>query len=192
MDFNTQQTDYVSLRYLSISPPFVLQNLLPAPITLLFRDITDRPGIFDLDMTHNSQQQVSFLHSLENFRFSLLVPGYDCSESVWLKSPDDKDVLIAEEIREKKTTNQFRFLYEKNQLVCLRSLYQNSFKVCVHIAFVHGQYQITFYVKYWLLNNTQMPLDILCAPEDKISLPFERPDFDFDSVGVNDDKNKGV
>lgn len=54
MDFNTQTTDYVSVRYLSISPPFVIQNLLPAPMTLLLRDITSRPGIFDLDMTHNS------------------------------------------------------------------------------------------------------------------------------------------
>lgn len=55
---------------------------------------------------------------------------------------------------------------------------------------MHGQYQITFYVKYWLLNNTQMPLDILVSEqrnaEDKISLPFERPDFDFESVDRDD------
>lgn len=128
------------------------------------------------------------MNSLENFRFSLLVPGYDQSESVWLKQEEDEDVTISEEIVERQGT-RFRFLSEKSQLICLRSLYQNSFKVCVHIAFVHGQYQITFYVKYWLLNNTQMPLDILVTEqrnsEDRISLPFERPDFDFDSVGID-------
>ena len=39
VDFNTQQTEYISMRYLSISPPFVFQNLIPAPITMFFRNI---------------------------------------------------------------------------------------------------------------------------------------------------------
>ena len=39
IDFNTQQTDFISMRYLSISPPFLVQNLLPAPLTLFFKNI---------------------------------------------------------------------------------------------------------------------------------------------------------
>jgi hypothetical protein len=39
VDFTTQQTEFISMRYLSISPPFTFQNLIPAPITLLFKNI---------------------------------------------------------------------------------------------------------------------------------------------------------
>lgn len=39
IDFNTQQTEFISLRYLSISAPFTIQNLLPAPLTLLFKNV---------------------------------------------------------------------------------------------------------------------------------------------------------
>lgn len=39
VDFNTQQTEFISMRYLSISPPFIFQNLIPAPITLFFKNI---------------------------------------------------------------------------------------------------------------------------------------------------------
>lgn len=39
VDFNTQQTEFISMRYLSVSPPFILQNLVPAPITLFFKNI---------------------------------------------------------------------------------------------------------------------------------------------------------
>lgn len=39
IDFNTQQTDFIPLRYLSITAPFTVQNLIPAPLTILFKDI---------------------------------------------------------------------------------------------------------------------------------------------------------
>lgn len=39
IDFNTQQTDFISLRYLSITAPFTIQNLIPVPITMLFKNI---------------------------------------------------------------------------------------------------------------------------------------------------------
>ena len=34
IDFNTQQTEFISLKYLSISPPFTIQNLLPVTLFL--------------------------------------------------------------------------------------------------------------------------------------------------------------
>lgn len=39
IDFNTQQTDFISLRYLSITAPFTIQNLIPVPITMLFKNV---------------------------------------------------------------------------------------------------------------------------------------------------------
>lgn len=39
IDFNTQQTDFISLRYLSVTAPFTIQNLIPVPITILFKNI---------------------------------------------------------------------------------------------------------------------------------------------------------
>lgn len=39
IDFNTQLTEFISLRYLSITAPFTMQNLIPVPITMLFKDI---------------------------------------------------------------------------------------------------------------------------------------------------------
>jgi hypothetical protein len=48
LDFNTQQTEYISLRYMTISPPFQLQNLIPSPLTVYMKDIirtqTDSKG----------------------------------------------------------------------------------------------------------------------------------------------------
>ena len=40
VDFNTQQTEFISMRYISISPPFTFQNLIPAPISLFLKDIS--------------------------------------------------------------------------------------------------------------------------------------------------------
>lgn len=40
VDFNTQQTEFISMRYLSISSPFIFQNLIPAPISLFFKNIS--------------------------------------------------------------------------------------------------------------------------------------------------------
>ena len=39
IDFNTQQTEFFSLRYLSITAPFTIQNLIPVPITMIFKNI---------------------------------------------------------------------------------------------------------------------------------------------------------
>ena len=43
IDFNTQQTEFISLKYLSISPPFTLQNLLPVTLFLQFKNIIREP-----------------------------------------------------------------------------------------------------------------------------------------------------
>ena len=63
VDFNTQQTEFISVKFISISAPFVFQNLIPAPISLFFKNIcretretslmTD-PKVYDLDIKHNS------------------------------------------------------------------------------------------------------------------------------------------
>lgn len=39
IDFNTQQTEFIQIRYLSVSPPFVFKNLVPIPITLFFKNL---------------------------------------------------------------------------------------------------------------------------------------------------------
>jgi hypothetical protein len=36
LDFNTQQTDFTQIKYLSVTPTFTFQNLMPVPLTLLF------------------------------------------------------------------------------------------------------------------------------------------------------------
>lgn len=101
VDFNTQQTEFISLRYISISSPFIFQNLIPAPITLLFKNISRQISIspslksmdhlsassakkdfndrqtYDLDIKHNSQLQILFLNPLGNFDLSMVVPGYE-------------------------------------------------------------------------------------------------------------------
>lgn len=42
----------------------------------------------------------------------------------------------------------------------MTSKYQNQLNVCANYAFIQGYYHISFFVKYWFLNNTQMPLQI--------------------------------
>jgi hypothetical protein len=39
IDFNTQQTEFFSLRYLSITAPFTIQNLIPVPVTMIFKNV---------------------------------------------------------------------------------------------------------------------------------------------------------
>ena len=39
IDFNTQQTDFISLRYLSVTAPITIQNLIPVPVTMLMKNI---------------------------------------------------------------------------------------------------------------------------------------------------------
>ena len=59
IDFNTQQTEFFSVRYLSITAPFTIQNLIPVPITMLFknvdRDYSSDTQLYDLSLKHNSQ-----------------------------------------------------------------------------------------------------------------------------------------
>ena len=43
IDFNTQQTEFISLKYLSITPPFTLQNLLPVTLFLQFKNVIREP-----------------------------------------------------------------------------------------------------------------------------------------------------
>ncbi len=39
LDFNTSHTEFISMKYLSISPPFVIQNLLPATLLMIIKNI---------------------------------------------------------------------------------------------------------------------------------------------------------
>ena len=71
---------------------------------------------------------------------------------------------------------------------------------------MQGFYHISFYSKYWLLNNTQMPLQVrLSQPTfsfPSLELPYQSLDFDFDtaknfggaanSIGVNGQRPKKV
>ena len=45
---------------------------------------------------------------------------------------------------------------------------------------------MTFYSKYWLLNNTLMPLEVQIKTKtykfEKMNLPFENQDFDFETI----------
>lgn len=56
--------------------------------------------------------------------------------------------------------NKFRFLRQKKILFQMTSKYQNQFNVCANFAFIQGYYHISFFAKYWFLNNTQMPLQM--------------------------------
>jgi len=72
IDFNTQKTEFISLRYLSVTAPFVFENLIPVPITMLFKNVShnlpteqpqeDSTGIYDLTLKHNSALQVLYLN----------------------------------------------------------------------------------------------------------------------------------
>ena len=43
IDFNTQQTEFISLKYLSITPRFTLQNLLPVTLFLQLKNVIREP-----------------------------------------------------------------------------------------------------------------------------------------------------
>lgn len=53
------------------------------------------------------------------------------------------------------------------------------------MAFIQGQYHLTFYAKYWLLNNTLMPLEVQIKTSqykfEIMNLPYEAQDFDFET-----------
>ena len=66
------------------------------------------------------------------------------------------------------------------------SQFQSQFNICANIAFVQGFYHISFYAKYWFLNNTQMPLQARVSQSSfsfpALELPFQSLDFDFDTA----------
>lgn len=78
-----------------------------------------------------------------------------------LKNHTDKDDVTAQEIVERKESTEFRFLSEREKVIRLDSPFQNSLNICLHHSFIHGQYQLTFYTQYWMLNNTSMPLELI-------------------------------
>jgi len=51
---------------------------------------------------------------------------------------------------------------------------------------VQGFYHISFYAKYWFLNNTQMPLTAQVTKSTfsfpSLELPYLSTDFDFETV----------
>ncbi len=48
IDFNTQQTEFISVKYLSVSPPFVVHNLLPVAMSMIVKNIERDHGRKDL------------------------------------------------------------------------------------------------------------------------------------------------
>jgi len=71
--------------------------------------------------------------------------------------------------------------------------FQNQFNICASIAFIQGQYHLSFYSKYWLLNNTLMPLEVQISTKEyqfeRMNLPYENQDFDFESIKKFDGEN---
>jgi len=120
IDFNTQQTDFISLRYLSITAPFTIQNLIPLPITVLFKNIERLrldsehlpadysvvdPQIYDLELKHNSSLQVLYLNPLANFDFSLAIPGFDHSNFVKFKLENEADYELSSDLSQSNYLN---------------------------------------------------------------------------------------
>jgi hypothetical protein len=95
IDFNTQQTEFISLRYLSVTAPFTIQNLIPVPITMLFKDIVRQDlkdkQLYDMELKHNSSLQVLYLNPLGNFDFSLAIPGFKQSNFMPFKLETEED-----------------------------------------------------------------------------------------------------
>ena len=112
------------MRYLSISAPFVFQNLVPAPITLFLKNVTRKANktnmnkeqgsnqyrktseeyqdaqLYDLDLKHNSQQQILFLNPLGNFDLAMVIPGYEKSNFMAFKDKNDEDKIVCDEIKQ--------------------------------------------------------------------------------------------
>ena len=74
-----------------MTAPFVFENLIPVPITMLFKNVSfnlaaaDHPqedsgnSVYDLTLKHNSSLQVLYFNPEGNFEFSLAIPGFDHS-----------------------------------------------------------------------------------------------------------------
>jgi hypothetical protein len=107
IDFNTQQTEFFSLRYLSITAPYTVQNLIPVPITMIFKNIeresqneTDSQ-LYDLSFKHNSSLQVLYLNPLGNFDFSVAIPGFQQSNYMPFKLESDDDYQLSTDLLHK-------------------------------------------------------------------------------------------
>ena len=65
--------------------------------------------------------------------------------------------------------------------------------MCATLGSIQGFYHLSFYVKYWLLNNTQMPLCVeVCQDRcnyDKMDLPYENKDFDDSLIRKMEDED---
>ena len=95
-------------------------------------------------------------------------------------------------------TAQFRFVKQKKLLFQMCSQFQSQFNICANIAFVQGFYHISFYAKYWFLNNTQMPLKARISQSTfsfpTLDLPFQSLDFDFETAknfGTTEERSGG-
>lgn len=42
----------------------------------------------------------------------------------------------------------------------LKSEILGSLNICAEVQAIHGFFKLHFYVKYWFLNNTEMPMKI--------------------------------
>ena len=62
-----------------MTAPYTIQNLIPVPITMIFKNIIKEvrdPQLYDLSLKHNSSLQVLYLNPLGNFDFSVAIPGF--------------------------------------------------------------------------------------------------------------------
>ena len=96
IDFNTQQTEFISVKYLQISPPFIIQNLLPVTMSMIIKNIErDKhqgeitsfrknrdKNSYKMEMKMNSSLQTLFLNPHGNFDLSLCILGFDNSSFV--------------------------------------------------------------------------------------------------------------
>ena len=81
------------------------------------------------------------------------------------KSKKDGQDENEKEVDSKKDENQMknnlhRFVRNKDLLFQLSSPFLEQLNVCANIQFIEGFYKISFFVQYWLLNNTQLPLQL--------------------------------
>lgn len=60
---------------------------------------------------------------------------------------------------------------------------------------MQGFYHISFYAKYWFLNNTQMPLQVRISQKTfsfpTLDMPYQSLDFDFDTAKQFLDRDYG-
>lgn len=107
-------------------------------------------------------------------------------EGVEVEDTDQDDLLkvsIEDEKQGIKKKAHFRFLKKKTLVFQLTSAFFSQLNVCADVQSINGFYKIHFYVKYWFLNNTEMPLKLQLEEAGfrypEIDLPFISKNFDF-------------